>query len=381
LETLSELADTLGQMRKLQQERIATMQRDLDHYASIAKALAAELASDLVDSAPDIISETLSRRLVEAEKAKDRRDRATEERNRAGKVIADARDKRQRAEAALGSLFDRAGSREIATLREAIRRSEQAAELEAEIAKITQIILEQGDGLSLGELEAEVAAEDVTSINPRLAELERQREEAHAEREQRLLDKNTAERDRARIDGSAAAAEAEAMRQEALAEMATATERFITVFVAGRLLRWAIERFRVERQDPLLRQAAGIFRGLTSGSFADLTVDYQGETPHLLGRRGDGTHVGVDGMSEGTRDQLYLALRLAAIELHLKNGSPLPFIADDLFVNFDDDRAVAGFQALAALARHTQVIFLSHHKHLVDIARNAIGYEVTVVSL
>ena len=35
-------------------------------------------------------------------------------------------------------------------------------------------------------------------------------------------------------------------------------------------------------------------------------------------------------MSEGTRDQLYLALRLAALELHLGRATALPFVADDL---------------------------------------------------
>jgi uncharacterized protein YhaN len=171
------------------------------------------------------------------------------------------------------------------------------------------------------------------------------------------------------------------MRQEALAEMATATGRFITVFIAGRLLRWAIERFRAERQDPLLRRAAALFRGLTCGSFVELAVDDADEAPHLLARRTDGTHVGVDGLSEGTRDQLYLALRLAAVELHLSSGRPLPFIADDLFVNFDDERSAAGFAALADLARHTQVIFLSHHQHLLDVARRAIGPHLSASTL
>ena len=47
-------------------------------------------------------------------------------------------------------------------------------------------------------------------------------------------------------------------------------------------------------------------------------------------------------MSEGTCDQAYLALRLASLEIYLENHEPLPFIVDDILVNFDDARSHAG---------------------------------------
>ena len=66
----------------------------------------------------------------------------------------------------------------------------------------------------------------------------------------------------------------------------------------------------------------------------------------LAGIRQDGRRVTVAGMSDGTVDQLYLALRVAAIEDYLDHAEPMPFIADDLFINFDDKRAAAGFRVL-----------------------------------
>ena len=68
-------------------------------------------------------------------------------------------------------------------------------------------------------------------------------------------------------------------------------------------------------------------------------------------------------MSEGTRDQLYLALRLAALQLQTAQGQALPFIADDLFINFDDGRTLAGLKVLGELSRHLQIIVLTHHEH------------------
>ena len=45
-----------------------------------------------------------------------------------------------------------------------------------------------------------------------------------------------------------------------------------------------------------------------------------------------------------------LALRLAALELHLERNVALPFVADDLLVNFDDARAKAALVSLRASA-------------------------------
>ena len=78
-------------------------------------------------------------------------------------------------------------------------------------------------------------------------------------------------------------------------------------------------------------------------------------------------------MSEGTVDQLYLALRVAAVEDAVRGGVRLPFLADDLFINFDDERAAAGFKVLAELARTTQVLFFTHHEHLAEIANRALA--------
>ena len=64
------------------------------------------------------------------------------------------------------------------------------------------------------------------------------------------------------------------------------------------------------------------------------------------------------------------------MEQSVAAGVRLPFLADDLFVNFDEDRARAGLQALGELARSTQVLFFTHHSHLIPIARDVIGADV-----
>jgi uncharacterized protein YhaN len=74
-------------------------------------------------------------------------------------------------------------------------------------------------------------------------------------------------------------------------------------------------------------------------------------------------------MSEGTADQLYLALRLAYLSSWADKHEPLPLILDDVLMAFDDDRAAAAMHAFASLAPKTQIILFTHHRHIVDLAR------------
>ena len=87
------------------------------------------------------------------------------------------------------------------------------------------------------------------------------------------------------------------------------------------------------------------------------------------------------GLSDGTSDQLFLSLRLAAVENQLKHAQPLPFIADDLFINYDDKRAAQGFKALGELAVKSQVIYFTHHEHLIDVAQQAICEDLSITRL
>ena len=132
----------------------------------------------------------------------------------------------------------------------------------------------------------------------------------------------------------------------------------------------------------MLKRAGELFAILTSGSFQTLQLEFdEDDKAELTGIRQDGRRVAVAGMSEGTMDQLYLALRVAAIEDYLDHAEPMPFIVDDLFINFDDKRAAAGFRVLSELAKKTQVLFFTHHEHLLDVAHKALGPSVLTITL
>jgi uncharacterized protein YhaN len=99
-----------------------------------------------------------------------------------------------------------------------------------------------------------------------------------------------------------------------------------------------------------------------------LTDENDQDEPVLVGTRPNGARVLVERMSSGTRDQLYLALRLASLEWRIEGHEPMPFILDDILVNADDARSRAALKILAGLAAKTQVILFTHHRRIVDEA-------------
>ena len=169
------------------------------------------------------------------------------------------------------------------------------------------------------------------------------------------------------MDGSDQAAALADQAQATLASIRSDAERYIQVKLAAKILRDQIERYRQENQGPLVKRASEHFSALTLGSFDGLMTDFnEKDEPILAGIRPGGERVTVEGMSSGTRDQLYLALRLASLEKYMETSEPMPFIVDDILVDFDDARSQAALSALAELAQNTQVILFTHHSRVVE---------------
>ena len=150
--------------------------------------------------------------------------------------------------------------------------------------------------------------------------------------------------------------------------------RFTRLRLAMHLLQNQIERFRKENQGPLLAKSGAVLNTITCGAFSGLGAEFNAEdVPVLVGLRPDNSKVSIDGMSDGSRDQLFLALRLAALEQHLDAHEPMPLILDDLLMTFDNDRAKAILPQLRSLAQRTQIFLFTHHDHLVELCRQTLG--------
>jgi uncharacterized protein YhaN len=379
---LEDIDRLLNRIRSIRTERIETMQADLDALATRADALAQQLAPGLVGQRAEDIIVDLVTQLSHANTAETRTvelhtslERKKAEYDRAEKKLRDV-------EARLAPLMALANVDNLADLGKAIERSNERRALDTERTEIEGELEAASDGLAISELQLECESIGVDEL---LAELERLSAESAKEVERiGQLGTNIGERRKAfeALDGNDQATRAEAQRQEAIAAMVDSAERYLKLQTAARLLKWSLEKFRETNQGPMLAKASANFHTLTLGSFSRLLADSDsGASPRLVGFRDDGEQVPVTGMSEGSRDQLYLALRLAALEIQVEQGYRMPLIADDLFINFDDERTAAGLKVLGELSRHTQIIFLTHHDHLVPLAQKVLGDDLNVIHL
>jgi uncharacterized protein YhaN len=148
-----------------------------------------------------------------------------------------------------------------------------------------------------------------------------------------------------------------------------AIRRWQVLAVACRILDTIRTTYERERQPEALREASGYLDRLTGGRYRRVW------TP--LGERvlrvedAEGRALAVELLSRGTREQLFLSLRLALAAGYARRGAPLPLVLDDVLVNFDADRASAAATVLRdfAQAGHQLLVFTCH-EHIAGLFKS-----------
>ena len=383
MSVIDQMREGVVRVKELQASRIGPIERDIAEFQRVVRDESVVLSPDLAGAEADEAVLELERRLKEAldlyRQNKDRADAARSLRRQ----IEGLKQDRQDVWATVQPLKQIVGTEEIVELKTAIERSNRRRALDQELASVRETLQQDGDGLTISALTQECTGVDIDQVRARQGTVETD-VKALQERLNEAVEQRAEARQafQAINGGDDAAAKAAAERQEAIAAMRETAERYVRFRTSAMLLRWAIDRFRQEKQGPLLKRAGELFQVLTMGSFDRLSVQFDDQDQmRLAGVRPNGEVVSVPGLTSGTEDQLFLALRIAAIEDYLARATALPFVADDLFINFDADRSAAGFEILGQLAEKTQVLFFTHHLHLVDIAEDTLGPDTHVVTL
>jgi uncharacterized protein YhaN len=360
--------------------RVRGMLRDNEIFATEARALAVRLTPGLAehglaDTAPDALVAELQARLDGERVALARAEGAEETLQRAGEALSRAQGAHQAAAAARAAI--------VAGLPEALRDadlpglSERLAErdtLGRALAENLALFDETAEGEARADVAAELQGFDPEAARVELAVLDSESEsrtdalkEAHGHLQQ-------ARAARQAVEAGEGAEKAAFERLSAEAELVELGRQWFVTRLASLLLSGALEHHRARQGDPLLASAGELFASLTQGAFEGLRREFgDDDRPQLLARRASGETVGLEGLSEGTRDQLYLALRLAFLADYAGRAEAAPFIGDDLFQSFDDARTAAGLRTLAGQSQVIQPILFTHHASVVDIARRELG--------
>jgi uncharacterized protein YhaN len=365
-----EIRQLLGKVDDHRVSRIDMMQAELDLLGNTARQLARQLAPEMLESEPQEISHALAGRLQRAQAQAEKYASATNVLQDGQRLLKEAKDKADSVKRSMEPILQLAQVENPVLALPLVEKADRKRHLEQEVRAAKIAIERDSDGLSLDKLRLELQEHPSVEAPGKIQDIRDRLEESDRTMTQLVQTEVAARQAFEAIDGSEKAAVAEAQRQEAIADMSTAGEEYVQLTTASALLKWAVDRYRDRKQGPLLERASSIFNSLTIGSFRKLRIDYDQTPPALLAYRLEGAPVKVEGLSDGTRDQLFLALRIAALELQSEQGEPVPFIADDLFINFDDERAKAGLKALWNLSSKTQVVFLSHQEYLAPVVAN-----------
>jgi hypothetical protein len=380
LERIREIFLKQGDAEKLR-IRIEGMDRDSREFQTQLSEVAGRVSPELVSMRAEQSVVRLAAILSENRSGEIRCRQIESNKQQAEEEMEEARVTIEEMRVRLRELCAEANCEHVDQLETAERRSDEYQQLKSEADALEREILEGGEGASLLELREEAEGVDPDALPGQIEELTHTIAEELEPQQTRLAELKGREQTELKLmDGSDRAAELADEAQGILVGIRNHAEQYVRLRLAARILRLEIERYRRENQGPLVRRASEHFAVLTQGSFELLRVDFnEKDEPVLVGLRPGGERVHVEGMSSGTRDQLYLALRLAALEQYMEHSEPMPFIVDDILIQFDDDRCAATLKVLAKLGKKTQVILFTHHSRLVEQARRLNAKELVSV--
>ncbi|MCR9229785.1 MAG: DUF4332 domain-containing protein [bacterium] len=124
--------------------------------------------------------------------------------------------------------------------------------------------------------------------------------------------------------------------------------------------------FERTSQPETLAIASDYLRQLTNDKYTNIWTPLGEQFPKIDDDQGH--TLTVDELSSGTREQLFLAIRLAMVERFRNQGVQLPMILDDVLVNFDQERTRAAIKTLSAVAaKGQQILLFTCHLHLTQL--------------
>ncbi|KQT48165.1 hypothetical protein ASG47_07280 [Devosia sp. Leaf420] len=360
--------------------RIEKMEADQQLFRNEVVAIAEACAHPLDLDAPEQMAAALVRRLELAERARANRDGVSGDIEAAmiardvllaeEKAFISARTEVLRAFAA-DNLMQVAEQEELLKDRDRVRKdiSDLEIRLTAELA--VRSLDEAAD--TLDGLDEDAVLLEKVQLEQRLENSTDALKE-HLVRQTRAIDKLDA------IGSDSAVARLDAQRRTVVLEMEEAAARYVRLRLGILSASHALRTYRDQHRSAMMDKASQAFSLMTRGHYSGLATQPSKNGEVLIAIQKDGPSKVADALSKGARFQLYLALRLAGYYEFAQARAPVPFIADDIMETFDHVRSEEVFRLFGEMATVGQVIYLTHHRHLCEIAQ-AVVPEVRVHEL
>jgi len=374
LEALRELQAALKESNSLE-TRVRDMTRETKEFEAQVVDLVSRLAPDLAELLAEHAVDRLFARVQAAQQAEQRFDAAARELETLRRRQATLNAKAKQIQTQLEKCLSRANTSDEARFWEVARQAREAEQFRQEVRQFQRELDISRAGEKVEDFLAELEHVDSAALELQDRELSEHVERADLEysRAREQVGALTAELDK--WDGRSEAPRLASELEHSRAKLVEYVDRWAPQVLAAWLLGQAIERFEREHQPEMLREAGDLLRRMTAGRYVEIKrqLDKQG-TPLL--KQPNGKLKEPSQLSTGTRELLYLALRLAYVRHYCRRAEPLPLIMDDILVNFDDARREAALAVLRDLSREVQVLFLTcHHATVTSVQSLFPGHE------
>ena len=142
--------------------------------------------------------------------------------------------------------------------------------------------------------------------------------------------------------------------------------------LATALLDATRRKYEQERQPAILERASDYFSRFTGGRYERIFNPLGSAKFQVVESGNSFNNKSPDQLSQGTLEQLYLAMRFAAVEEFGKKRERLPMIVDEVLVNFDLARARKAAESFGEISGTNQVIVFTCHPWMRDLFQDAV---------
>ncbi len=280
--------------------------------------------------------------------------------------IAQAGVGRARVQQSLDDLLSSVAATDEVSFRAGLARYQRRVGLETKLQDLeSRLTGRLGRGETAEALRGELAGGEVGGWHQALEGSEARLEELQRERDAAIGQHRDAQRARLDLEASADLATLETETESLRTELAGAVDTWRTTTLARALIDDTLREFERTRQPAVLAEASRTFASITRGRYDRIVQDETARDIAVLDARSGRRP--VDALSRGTAEQLYLCIRLALAAEFARRSEPLPLVLDDVFVNFDPERAHAVAQVVAEFAQTHQVLAFTCHPSTRDI--------------
>jgi uncharacterized protein YhaN len=365
---LSGLRDKLDLIPGIE-ERIAAIRKRLAEFDPLVQNLCDAIAPDWNSLPTETAARNLANRLQSAITTDQRRNELSRELAKHQHKLSEQQLQQKTALQQRTDWLLAAGGETDSEFYIQVQRAETIRDLERQIeAKQKELVIAR-DFEDEATFLQQLREVDYAAVTQAHQDLEAKLSSLSEQERQANQDKGAKENECAKLDGSAAAAEIQGQIANRRAALANAVDRYAPLLFAQQLLQQALQRFERESQPETLGEVSRLFAAMTGNRYIRVERPRDASRP-LIVYRADQQDLDPSELSMGTREQLYLAIRLAYVLHYCTRVEPLPIVLDDVFANFDPSRTRRTLEALGDITDRVQVLLFTCHPHVVQLAQD-----------